>query len=232
VIIPVQSGAQNTGPAEPGNNMFYIYQITNPVTRKIYVGYTSSRIENRWEQHKKQALKETSNRKFYNAIRKYGTEIWEVSLLSSAPTVSEAKEKEIYYIELFNSYYEGYNSTKGGDGNNGIVMSKESNQKRSESLLGRKKSEETIKKFKARKQTETTREAISKAHLGMKKPWVKWEHQHIVKRALTRRSLSKEQFDEIHRMRGEGISLLDISKCLGCSYDIVKKWAKRSWDIK
>lgn len=201
------------------------------MTGKIYVGYTKLHIEKRWEQHKRLAFKETSNSKFYNAIRKHEIDVWTVSLICNALTAPEAKEKEIYYIKLLDSYYTGYNSTTGGDGNNGIIMSAESNKKRSDALLNRKKSEETIKKFRDRKQSIETCESISKAHTGMKKPWVKWNHEQIVKRAITRRTLTKDQFDEIHRLRKEGLTLLDISRSTGCSYDIVKKWIHRTWDL-
>ena len=40
---------------------------------------------------------------------------------------------------MYNSYNNGYNSTLGGDGNNGIIMSEESNLKRSKKLKGVKK---------------------------------------------------------------------------------------------
>ena len=53
------------------------------------------------------------------------------------PIVEESKIKERFYINLFDSYNFGYNSTLGGDGNNGIIMSEESNKKRSQALQGK-----------------------------------------------------------------------------------------------
>lgn len=211
--------------------MANVYKITNTVTNKIYIGYTSLSIEDRWNQHKFDALKQESNRKFYNAIRKYGTEVWNLELLCETSTVNEAKEKEISYIALFDSYNTGYNATKGGDGNNGIIMSEESNIKRSQALKGKKKSPETVEKFKARKQTEETNAKIGRAHLGKKKPWVKWNHEQIVKRAMTRRGLTKEQYDEMHRLRKEGYLIRDIAEKVNCSYDLTKKWLKKSWEL-
>jgi hypothetical protein len=122
-------------------------------------------LENRWKQHYKQALKENKNRKFYNAIRKYGTDCWLTEIIDTADSPAQAKEKEIFYIEHYNTYFEGYNSTHGGDGNNGIIMSEESNTARSKKLKGIKKSPSTVEKFRQRKQTEITKEKISKKHI-------------------------------------------------------------------
>jgi group I intron endonuclease len=159
----------------------YIYKITNTITEKVYIGYTSSTVENRWLQHKNNALKQESNRKFYNAIRKYGTDVWTIEVISETITVNEAKEQEIAFIELYDSYHNGYNATKGGDGNNGIIMSAESNMKRSEALKGVSKSPETVEKFRQRRSTPEENAKRSEAHIGMKKPWVKWSNEQIEK---------------------------------------------------
>lgn len=138
---------------------YTVYLITN----KVYVGYTKHSIEKRWNQHCKKAMKEILNTPFYNAIRKYGIDVWRSSILETCESAEKAKSQEIHYIQQFNSYKEGYNATLGGDGNNGIVMSEESNKKRSEALKGiaknynrmhgKRHSSETIQKMKNQKQT-------------------------------------------------------------------------------
>lgn len=211
--------------------MFNVYKITNTINNKIYVGYSSLSIEHRWRQHKAHALKTSSNRKFYNAIRKYGVNVWEIELLTSVDTVNEAKIQEIKFIELYNSYVTGYNSTKGGDGNNGIIMTPESNEKRSNALKGVAKSAETIEKFKNRKNTEESNAKRSRAHKGMKKPWVKWSAEQIRKRSLSRRSLTFEQYLEIHNLRNSGKLIRKISEVTRINSDLVKKWLKKSWEL-
>ena len=147
--------------------MAYIYKITNTKNNKAYIGYTSKTVEGRWDEHLHDALTYRDNRKFYNAIRKHGTECWEVETLLEVNNASEAKIKEIEFIALYETYDNGYNATKGGDGNNGIVMSEESNKKRSDALKGIPKSEKTIEKFRQRTQTQESKDKISEAHLGM-----------------------------------------------------------------
>jgi len=211
--------------------MAFLYKITNTTNSKCYIGWTSKPINKRWEQHKKAALSNIDNRKFYNAIRKYGIDVWQIELLCETSSIEEAKLKEIELIEFFDSFNIGYKSTKGGDGNNGIVMSESSNLARSNKLKGRKKSPETVAKFKERRSTPEENKKRSIAHTGMKKPWVKWTNDQITKRAMTRRSLSKEQYDEMHLLRSQGFTIKKIGELVGCSSDLVKKWLKKSWEL-
>jgi group I intron endonuclease len=206
-----------------------IYKITNTMTNCSYIGYTKQLLENRWKQHYKQALKENKNRKFYNAIRKYGTDCWLTEIIDTADSPKQAKEKEIFYIKHYNTYFEGYNSTHGGDGNNGIIMSEESNKARSKKLKGVKKSDDTIKKFRERKQTQRTKDKISKSHQGMKKPWVKWTPEQCRERGLSRRSITEDQYKQIHIYKSQKLTIREISGLIGLSPDMVKKWLKMNW---
>ena len=210
-------------------NIMIVYKITNRLTSKSYVGYTKHTVEERWKQHFELALKEKTNRKFYNAIRKHGIDCWDLDTIVTAESAEEAKHLEIHYIDLFGTYDNGYNSTRGGDGNNGIIMSEESNLARSQKLKGRKKSKETVEKFKARTHTAETKKRISERHRGMKKPWVKWTPAQIRARSLTQRALTKEQYDLIHKMRSENITISEIASTLSISADLVKKWARMDW---
>lgn len=203
-----------------------VYRIQNKINEKSYIGWTSKTLEIRWNQHKKKSLNTDTNTKFYNAIRKYGTDVWEVQILCEVEDKSRAKELEIEYIKIFDCYYNGYNSTIGGDGNNMIVMSIESNKKRSEKLKGVKK---PIGFNLGRKHSEETKNKISKSHLNKRKPWVRWSDEQIIKRSLKRRSLNKEQYDLIHKLRKDGLTTKNISNIVGVSNDIVKKWIHKEW---
>ena len=206
-----------------------IYKITNTVTSMSYIGYSKQSINTRWKQHYKQALKENKNRKFYNAIRKYGVDTWTTEIIDTAVDAVEAKNKEIAYIKQYDSYHAGYNSTLGGDGNNGIVMSKESNDARSKKLKGVKKSADTVEKFRQRTQSDITREKISNSHKGMKKPWVKWTEEQCRQRGLTRRQITKEQYDQIHQYRSQRLTIKSISEITGLNCNMIKKWVKMPW---
>lgn len=209
--------------------MAIVYKITNRFTNKCYIGYTTYSFEHRICHHFKSAEKGRDNRKFYNAIRKYRNRCcWSFDILESDLTIAEAKMSEIKNISLYDSYSNGYNSTKGGDGNNGIIMSKESNEKRSKALKGIPK---TYKRMKDKFHTELTKEKISASHKGKKKPWVKWDKDTIVKRAMTRRTITEEQHTEILKLRTEGVSIREISKKINLSIHMVKKWSQREWNL-
>ena len=206
--------------------MKYLYKITNSINNKCYIGWTGKTVSTRWQQHVNDALKLRDNRKFYNAIRKYGIECWNVETLCEVQTSSAAKEKEIELIEYFNSYHSGYNATKGGDGNNGIIMSEESNLARSLALKGKPK---TYDRMKDKTHTQESKDRIAKSHIGMKKPWVKWTKEQISKRSMTRRGLTKDQYDQIHALRSEGLSINVIAEKIQSNPSLVKKWLKKDW---
>lgn len=81
------------------------------VNGKKYIGQTKQEFQMRIYGHKRDS--KLHNVKFYRAIKKYGWEkfIWGIVEECS---VDELNEKEIFYIEKYNSYHNGYNSTLGG----------------------------------------------------------------------------------------------------------------------
>lgn len=96
--------------------MPYIYKITNLINQKIYVGKTTTTIEDRWKSHLYDSKKvEVSNRPLYKAFNKYGTDNFKIEELEEC-TIEELNDKEIYWIEKLGSFKNGYNATRGGDG--------------------------------------------------------------------------------------------------------------------
>lgn len=105
-----------------------IYIIKNTVNNKVYVGQTIKSLSDRLKRHIYDAYKMddmldeyVNNSKFYRAIRKYGKDVFYIELLENC-SVGELNDKEIYYIDKYNSYIGGYNSTLGGDGTFTIKM--------------------------------------------------------------------------------------------------------------
>lgn len=100
--------------------MGYIYKITCKTTQKIYIGKSESTVEERWKGHCRAAFLESHgdyNFPFHRAIRKYGINDFIVETIDECNNSEKLKEKEIYWISYYNSYEEGYNATRGGDGN-------------------------------------------------------------------------------------------------------------------
>lgn len=94
----------------------YIYRIWNDVNDKSYIGKTINSIERRFKEHCSEANSERAkNRPLYKAINKYGIEHFHIQLVEECDE-SILAEREIYWIETFHSYSNGYNATFGGDG--------------------------------------------------------------------------------------------------------------------
>lgn len=91
-----------------------VYIITNSINNKVYVGQTIQSLKKRWEEHcRKNCSKDEANMRIKRAIMKYGKHNFEIKELIRC-NETDLDKNEIYFIELYNSYYEGYNSTKGG----------------------------------------------------------------------------------------------------------------------
>lgn len=93
-----------------------IYKIYNDVNDKLYIGKTLDTIENRLREHKKDSKRvRKEKRPLYNAMNKYGTEHFYIELIEEVD-LELLSQRECYWIEFYNTYYNGYNATKGGDG--------------------------------------------------------------------------------------------------------------------
>ena len=94
--------------------MAYIYQITNDVNQKIYIGKTENSIEKRFKEYCWDASRERNEKRpLYNAMRKYGVEHFHIELIEET---NNPEEREVYWIEKKQSFKNGYNATIGGDG--------------------------------------------------------------------------------------------------------------------
>jgi len=87
--------------------MYIIYKHTSP-NNKSYIGLTKKKINERFAEHFK------ANSTFGNAIRKYGKSSFKSEILmNNIETLIEAQTIETYFIITQNTFYEGYNMTKG-----------------------------------------------------------------------------------------------------------------------
>lgn len=122
-----------------------IYKTTNLINGKIYIGQDS----------KNKSSYIGSGRALLNAIKKYGKENFSKEILCFCESKKDMDEKEIYYINFFNSTnkQKGYNISQGGGGVLGVSLSEDRKNLISKANKGKKLSKET-------------RQKISKAHTG------------------------------------------------------------------
>lgn len=92
--------------------MIGIYKFTSKITGQSYIGQ-SIKIEHRYKEHLNNIKNFQENSKWYQALREQGIENFEFSILEECQP-EELNEREIYWIQYYDSYNNGYNSTPGG----------------------------------------------------------------------------------------------------------------------
>jgi group I intron endonuclease len=155
-----------------------IYMIKNIITGKCYIGKSETNIEDRWKRHlrdlrnDKHRNKDGKRDKLQRAWNKYGEENFIFGVIEEY-NIEECNEREIYWIAYYDSFYNGYNQTKGGEGSLGKepwnkgkkdIYSNETKQKISESVSEAIKGEKNP--FYGKTHTYETKQKISEAHKG------------------------------------------------------------------
>jgi len=120
-----------------------IYYITNMLNNKIYIGQTLNFVE-RATRHRRELFLNKHYSKHLQKSYNLGN-TFEIKILEICE-IDELDNKEIFWISLLNTTNKklGYNIYPGGNSLRGYVQSKESNQKRSNSLKGRKPNIESL----------------------------------------------------------------------------------------
>lgn len=170
-----------------------IYKLTSP-SGKCYIGQTWD-VKQRFKVYKFNSLSK-NQAKLYNAIKKYKGCNFKYEILDLCETQLEMDNKEIFYIEMYDSVNNGYNIRAGGNG--GGKLSEETKKKLSENnwlkngkcteeyrkimaiacsgekngFYNKKHSTKTkkylSKKFKGQKLPQSQIENIRKGHIGIK----------------------------------------------------------------
>lgn len=94
-----------------------IYIIKNKVNDKVYVGQSVD-INRRWYQHCYSAENESANdhnSKLHYAMKKLGKSNFYYEILEVVKPKELLNDREIYWIDYYNSFKNGYNGSIGGD---------------------------------------------------------------------------------------------------------------------
>lgn len=174
--------------------MHCVYVIRNILNDKRYVGYSSC-PEERWKEHIRLLKKSNPPCHIHRAIAKDGLAVFEFRIIETFETKEDGLLAEIKWISEFDSYGDnGYNETRGGDGNSHIwtpeqkkaqsvrikklyesfEISHETRKKLRNVWLGRQHSEESkllmAEKARGKKHTLETRAKMSEKAKGRTSP--------------------------------------------------------------
>lgn len=171
-----------------------IYKATNIENDKSYIGQTIQTLEKRISKHKCEANKK-SNYYFHNALRKYGIDCFEWSIIEKCENLDLSEQ---WYIREFDTYRNGYNSTLGGNNAVGLKHSEETKKKMS---IAGKKRIGNKNGFYGKHHTKETKIKLSEANSGYK---FTEEQSAKLSKALKGRKFSEEHKRKISEaMKGD-----------------------------
>jgi group I intron endonuclease len=155
--------------------MGIIYCWTNIQTNKKYIGKTIEGLDKRTKRHLTETIKK--NYKFSKALKKYTKDDWVICVIEECDE-NLLSERECYWIDYYDTYKKGYNSTTGGEGSSGRIFSEKSKIKMRDSHKGKILSESHKKNIsnslkgnshrKGIPHNENTRKKISDSSKGKK----------------------------------------------------------------
>jgi group I intron endonuclease len=127
------------------NKIHSVYQITNKVNGKIYIGYTSVNPNRRWTEHKQIENGLRNRMPLAFALRKHGVASFEFEVLYQSKHQQDALDKEEYFIKETSSQKKtiGYNVRSGG-----VAPSFNQKKGREHHWYGRRHKPETIEKMR------------------------------------------------------------------------------------
>lgn len=222
-----------------------IYIIKNKINDKVYVGQSVD-IRIRWYAHKQSAKNrgaQDADTHIHEAMRSYGIENFYLEILELCD-YSKLSEREIYWIEKYNSYENGYNMTRGGESNkgesNGRALLTESMVREIRAAYGNK--------IPFREVYEKYKNVISKR--GLQKVWHCETWQNVMIEVYTdenrqwhatqakrhqdgnislgfnnqQRACSEEEIEKMRQLREKGFSYKKIGEIVNRSPSVVRKY--------
>lgn len=174
-----------------------IYQITNLVNSKFYIGKSSKTAQERFLRHCNNS--KSQNTYLYNAMRKYGTINFTIKVLEETDSPNE---REIYWIKTLHPHY---NMTKGGDGGDtsnspnyklGMKTYHESRKPEDYAtygMLGKKQSQKNLNAIKKSNSCPVMCEGIEYSSVG--------SAQEFYKGISIRRRLDDPKYQQFYRLK-------------------------------
>ena len=148
--------------------MYFVYITRNKINNKMYVGITNG--------NDKDYL--GSGIRLKNAVKKYGKENFENSILEECESIELLEQRERFWISFFDSVNKGYNISTGGSYRkyiDTVLLSESINEFWKDNVYARLKMSKTIfgkkqKEVNSYKRTEFVSEKQSISKCGNKNP--------------------------------------------------------------
>ena len=222
-----------------------IYIIKNYKNNLVYIGQSVD-IMCRWTAHIQAAKNPNNssyNTKIHKAMRELGIENFYIEILEECD-YELLSDKEIYWIDQYNSYHKGYNMTLGGEGNPGETNGR--------ALLTQEQVEDIRmaygNKIRFREVYAKYKDYISKR--GLQKVWHFETWRHIMPEVYTdenrkwhttqakaniensrclegnnqQRACSEEEIQQMRKLRANGMSYKKIAEKTGRAESVVRKY--------
>ena len=149
--------------------VYSVYKVTNLENGKLYIGYTSKPVLERWKGHVNESRSGRKRRAIHNAISKYGEQSFSVEPIYQSLDQEDALEKEVYFISEFQTLTSqgGYNLSTGGTSGQHSEETKkkigDANRGENNGWYGK------VGPNKGKVFSEGTREKMSEGHKGSKR---------------------------------------------------------------
>lgn len=207
-----------------------IYCIKNIFNNRMYIGCTfncfGDRIDNHFYLLKNHKHHSEKFQKDYDIYGRNGFEV--VILEYASPSVDKSYyyDKEIYYINIYNSIIDGYNISSGGEGGySGVDRPQELIDKISkinkDRLRGTHLSDEVKRKISksntGKKMSDEAKVKISKGNSGKTRTL----KQKLHLSSVAKKMITNEQAKEIKDMISSGLGPSEIHNITGISISII-----------
>lgn len=204
-----------------------IYRIYLEETGKSYVGSTWKSFKSRWKQH----LSKLNNNKHHskelqNAWNKYGSDAFSCEILEIIEDESILLEREVYFIEKYDSVTNGYNENP--NPSRSPMLNKNSCEK---SSITHKKIWEDLKNSMSAEEFEQYKKeyAEHRGYINGKEPWnkgIKMTEEQTVKMHKPKVNGVSKAMKDVHIKNAQRFK--DKSDYI-IVYDLDKKWINTFW---